>query len=45
VYIAYGTYDPLTVTITHILNRKAGIAWTSCAHTDIFEKLSAAMRL
>ncbi|MBN2547315.1 MAG: alkaline phosphatase [Spirochaetes bacterium] len=32
-YIAYGEYDPLTVTITHVLNRKAGIGWTTYSHT------------
>ena len=34
-YLLYGDYDPLVVTITHILNRKAGIGWTSYAHTGI----------
>ncbi|MBF0211052.1 MAG: alkaline phosphatase [Desulfamplus sp.] len=34
-YIAYGGYEPLTVTITHILNRKAGIGWTSYSHTGV----------
>ncbi len=33
--IAYGTYDPLSVTITHILNRKAGIAWTTYSHSGV----------
>ena len=33
--VMYGTYDPLTVTITHILNNKAGIGWTSYSHTGI----------
>lgn len=32
-YIHYGGYDPLSVTLTHILNNKAGIGWTSYAHT------------
>jgi len=32
-YLAYGDYDPLTVTITHILNRKAGLGWTTYSHT------------
>ncbi len=31
--LLYGTYEPLTVTLTHILNNKAGIGWTSYAHT------------
>lgn len=33
--ILYGTYEPLSVTITHILDNKAGIAWTSYAHTGV----------
>ncbi len=31
--LLYSTYDPLSVTVTHILNNKAGIGWTSYAHT------------
>ncbi|MBN2590259.1 MAG: alkaline phosphatase [Sedimentisphaerales bacterium] len=31
--LLYGTYNPISVTLTHILNNKAGIAWTSYAHT------------
>jgi alkaline phosphatase len=34
-YLLYGGYDPLTVKITHILNRKAGLAWTSYSHTGV----------
>ena len=33
--LLYGGYDPLTVTLTHILNNKAGIAWGSYAHTAL----------
>ncbi len=33
--LLYGSYTPLTVTITHILNNKAGIGWTSYAHTGV----------
>ena len=29
----YGPYEPLSVTATRILNRKAGIGWSSFAHT------------
>lgn len=29
----YGNYDPFTVTITHILNNKAGVEWTTYEHT------------
>ncbi len=32
-YLLYGGYDPLTVTLTHILNQHAGIAWTTYSHT------------
>ena len=31
--LEYGGYEPLTITLTHILNSKAGIGWTSYAHT------------
>lgn len=34
-YILYGDYDPLTVTLTHILNQKAGLGWTSYKHTGV----------
>lgn len=33
--ILYGGYEPLTVTLTHILNNKAGIGWTSYSHTGV----------
>jgi alkaline phosphatase len=33
--LLYGTYEPLSVTCTHILNNKAGIGWTSYAHTGV----------
>ncbi|OAV74548.1 Alkaline phosphatase 4 precursor [Bacteroidales bacterium Barb7] len=31
----YGTYDPFTVTITHLLNNKAGIGWSTYSHTGV----------
>lgn len=34
-YVMYGTYNPLSVTITHILNNKSGISFTSYSHTGI----------
>lgn len=34
-YLYYGSYDPFTVTITHILNNKAGIDWSSFSHTAL----------
>ncbi len=33
--LLYGGYDPLSVTLTHILNNKAGVAWTSYSHTAL----------
>lgn len=33
--VMYGTYEPLSVTLTHILNNKAGIGWTSYSHTGV----------
>ena len=34
-YLIYGGYEPLTVTLTHTLNNKAGFAWTTYAHTGV----------
>ena len=34
-YLLYGYYEPLTVTITHILNNKSGISFSSYSHTGI----------
>ncbi|WP_028313390.1 alkaline phosphatase [Desulfatibacillum aliphaticivorans] len=34
-YLLYGSYDPLTMKVTHILNQKAGIGWTSYSHTGV----------
>ena len=34
-YLLYGGYEPLTVTITHLLNQRAGLAWTSYSHTGV----------
>ncbi len=34
-YVLYGTYDPLTVTLTHVLNNKSGISFSSYAHTGL----------
>ncbi len=33
--LLYGGYDPLGVTLSHILNQKAGIGWTSYKHTGV----------
>ena len=34
-YLLYGGYEPFSVTLTHILNQRAGLAWTSYAHTGV----------
>ncbi|MGN0160633.1 MAG: alkaline phosphatase [Lachnospiraceae bacterium] len=34
-YVLYGTYEPFSVTVTHILNNKSGIAFTSYSHTGL----------
>jgi alkaline phosphatase len=31
----YGGYEPIVVTITHILNERASIGWTSYSHTGV----------
>jgi alkaline phosphatase len=33
--LLYGSYEPFIVTLTHTLNRKAGIAWNSYSHTGV----------
>lgn len=33
--LLYGYYNPISVTITHILNEKASIGWTSYSHTGV----------
>lgn len=40
-YLLYGDYDPLSVTITHLLNGKAGLGWTSYKHTGVPVSTSA----
>ena len=34
-YLRYGEYEPLTVTLTRILDSKAGLAWTTYSHTGM----------
>jgi alkaline phosphatase len=34
-YLLYGPYEPFTVKLTHILNHKAGIGWTTYSHTGL----------
>ncbi len=40
-YLLYGGYEPLTVTLTHVLNNKAGLGWTSYKHTGVPVSTSA----
>ncbi|OIQ49226.1 Alkaline phosphatase 4 precursor [Pseudodesulfovibrio hydrargyri] len=40
-YLLYGEYDPLSVTLTHVLNQKAGLGWTSYKHTGVPVSTSA----
>ncbi len=34
-YILYGSYNPFSVTVTHILNNKSGVDFTSYSHTGL----------
>lgn len=34
-YVLYGTYEPFTVTLTHILNNKSGVSYSSYSHTAL----------
>lgn len=34
-YVLYGNYEPFTVTVTHILNNKSGITFSSYSHTGL----------
>ena len=34
-YVKYGSYEPFSVTVTHILNNKSGINFSSYAHTGL----------
>ncbi|MGN1340495.1 MAG: alkaline phosphatase [Oscillospiraceae bacterium] len=34
-YLLYGSYEPLTVTITHLLNNKSGVNFASYSHTGL----------
>ena len=40
-YLLYGTEEPLVVRVTTILDHKAGLCWTSFAHTGIPVQTSA----
>ena len=33
--LLYGGYEPMVVTLTHIINEKAGIGWATYAHTGV----------
>ncbi|HBB28876.1 MAG TPA: hypothetical protein DC000_06470 [Clostridiales bacterium] len=34
-YVLYGTYEPFSVTLTHVLNNKSGISFSSYSHTGL----------
>ena len=34
-YVLYGTYNPFSVTVTHILKNKSGVDFTSHSHTGL----------
>jgi alkaline phosphatase len=34
-YLLYGGYHAFTVTITHLMNQRAGLGWTSYSHTGV----------
>ncbi|GAU78982.1 alkaline phosphatase [Fusibacter sp. 3D3] len=34
-YLLYGGYEPLSIAVTHLLNNKSGIGWTSYSHTGV----------
>ena len=34
-YLLYGGYNPLSITLTHIMNNRAGLAWASYSHTGV----------
>jgi alkaline phosphatase len=39
--LLYGGYEPLTIALTHLLNNKAGLGWTSYKHTGVPVSTSA----
>lgn len=34
-YLRYGEYNPLAVTVTHVMDSKAGLGWTTYSHTGM----------
>lgn len=34
-YVTYGGYEPFTITLCHMMNKEAGIVWTSTSHTGV----------
>ncbi|GFM36397.1 alkaline phosphatase [Desulfovibrio psychrotolerans] len=34
-YLLYGWHEPFTVALTHLLNKMAGVSWTSYSHTGV----------
>ena len=33
--LIYGSYEPLSMAVSHIINNKAGLSYTSYAHTGL----------
>ncbi len=40
-YLLYGEYDPLAMTLNHLVSHKAGLAWTTYSHTGVPVPVSA----
>ena len=34
-YLLYGGYNAMTMTLTHMMNREAGLAWSTFSHTGV----------
>jgi alkaline phosphatase len=34
-FLLYGGYEPLTIALTHLVNNRAGLSWTSYKHTGV----------
>jgi len=40
-YLLYGSYDPLAVTLNHLVSNASGLAWTTYSHTGVPVPVSA----
>ncbi|HMB00906.1 MAG TPA: alkaline phosphatase [Spirochaetota bacterium] len=34
-YLLYGSYEPFVIAVTHLLNNRAGLSWTTYSHTGV----------